>query len=45
MRDLHVKALNITLEAIVDKIAAAANLLMGKAGDGPPAVVFRGLKY
>jgi coenzyme F420-0:L-glutamate ligase/coenzyme F420-1:gamma-L-glutamate ligase len=29
----------------VDEIAAAANLLMGEAGDGTPAVVFRGLKY
>ncbi len=44
-RDLHGKALEITLEAIVDEIAAAANLLMGEAGDGTPAVVFRGLKY
>ncbi len=45
MRDLHGKALEITLEAIVDEIAAMANLLMGEAGDGTPAVVFRGLKY
>ena len=44
-RDMHGKALEITLEAIVDEIAAAANLLMGEAGDGTPAVVFRGLKY
>jgi coenzyme F420-0:L-glutamate ligase / coenzyme F420-1:gamma-L-glutamate ligase len=43
--DLHGKALEITLEAIVDEIAAMANLLMGEAGDGTPAVVFRGLKY
>ena len=43
--DLHGRALSITLEAIVDEIAAAANLLMGEAGDGTPAVVFRGLKY
>jgi coenzyme F420-0:L-glutamate ligase / coenzyme F420-1:gamma-L-glutamate ligase len=45
MRDMHGKALEITLEAIVDEIAAAANLLMGEAGDGTPAVVFRGLQY
>jgi len=45
VRDLHGKALEITLEAIVDEIAAMANLLMGEAGDGTPAVVFRGLKY
>ena len=44
-QDLHGKALEITLEAIVDEIAAMANLLMGEAGDGTPAVVFRGLKY
>jgi len=29
----------------VDEIAAMANMLMGEAGDGTPAVVFRGLKY
>jgi coenzyme F420-0:L-glutamate ligase/coenzyme F420-1:gamma-L-glutamate ligase len=29
----------------VDEIAAAANLLMGEAGDGTPAVIFRGLEY
>jgi coenzyme F420-0:L-glutamate ligase / coenzyme F420-1:gamma-L-glutamate ligase len=45
VQDLHCKTLEITLEAIVDEIAAAANLLMGEAGDGTPAVVFRGLKY
>jgi coenzyme F420-0:L-glutamate ligase/coenzyme F420-1:gamma-L-glutamate ligase len=44
-RDMHGKVLEITLEAIVDEIASAANLLMGEAGDGTPAVVFRGLKY
>ena len=42
---MHGKVLEITLEAIVDEIAAMANLLMGEAGDGTPAVVFRGLKY
>jgi coenzyme F420-0:L-glutamate ligase/coenzyme F420-1:gamma-L-glutamate ligase len=45
MRDLHGKVLEITLEAIVDEIASMANLLMGEAGDGTPAVVFRGLQY
>ncbi|MDM7911892.1 MAG: coenzyme F420-0:L-glutamate ligase [Methanotrichaceae archaeon] len=43
--DMHGRALEITLEAIVDEIASAANLLMGEAGDGTPAVVFRGLRY
>lgn len=41
--DIYGRPLEITLEAIVDEIAAAANLLMGEAGDGTPAVVFRGL--
>jgi len=44
-RDLHGKTLEITLEAIVDEIAGMANMLMGEAGDGTPAVVFRGLEY
>ncbi|HQE97408.1 MAG TPA: coenzyme F420-0:L-glutamate ligase [Methanothrix sp.] len=43
-RDLHGRPLEITLEAVVDEIASAANLLMGEAGDGTPAVVFRGLQ-
>jgi len=43
--DIHGKKLEITLEAVADEIASAANLLMGEAGDGTPAVVFRGLKY
>lgn len=44
-QDMHGKVLEITLEAIVDEIASAANLLMGEAGAGTPAVVFRGLVY
>jgi coenzyme F420-0:L-glutamate ligase/coenzyme F420-1:gamma-L-glutamate ligase len=44
-RDMHGKALEITLEAIVDEIAGMANLLMGEADDGTPAAVFRGLLY
>jgi coenzyme F420-0:L-glutamate ligase/coenzyme F420-1:gamma-L-glutamate ligase len=44
-QDMHGRELEITLEAIVDEIACASNLLMGEAGDGTPAVVFRGLKY
>lgn len=43
--DMHGRELEITLEAIADEIAAMANLLMGEAGDGTPAVVFRGLKF
>lgn len=44
-RDMHGKVLEITLEAVVDEIASAANLLMGEAGDGTPAIVFRGLRF
>lgn len=44
-QDMYGKILEITQEAIVDEIAAAANLLMGEAGDGTPAVVLRGLNY
>jgi len=43
--DMHGRMLEITLEAVVDEIAAAANLLMGEASAGTPAVVFRGLRY
>ncbi len=43
--DMHGRELEITLEAIVDEVASAANMLMGEAGDGTPAVVFRGLQY
>ncbi len=43
--DIHGRPLNITQEAIADEIAAAANLLMGEAGDATPVVVFRGLDY
>jgi coenzyme F420-0:L-glutamate ligase/coenzyme F420-1:gamma-L-glutamate ligase len=45
IKDLYGRPLEITQESIVDELAAAANLLMGEAGDGTPAVVFRGLGY
>lgn len=44
-RDLHGRPLEITLEAVADEMASAANLLMGEAGGGTPAVVLRGLDY
>lgn len=44
-RDIHGRALEITVEAIVDEIAGMANLIMGEAGDATPAAVIRGLKY
>ncbi|MBN1323310.1 MAG: coenzyme F420-0:L-glutamate ligase [Methanotrichaceae archaeon] len=43
--DLFGKALEITLESIVDEIAGIANMMMGEGGDGTPAVVLRGLSY
>jgi coenzyme F420-0:L-glutamate ligase / coenzyme F420-1:gamma-L-glutamate ligase len=43
--DIYGRALEITLEAVVDEIAGMANLLMGEAGDGTPAAVIRGLNY
>lgn len=42
--DLYGNKLEVTVECIADEIAAFANLLMGEAGDGIPAVIFRGLK-
>jgi len=44
-RDLNGRPLEITLEAIADEIAGMANLMMGEAGGGTPAVVIRGLDY
>jgi coenzyme F420-0:L-glutamate ligase / coenzyme F420-1:gamma-L-glutamate ligase len=44
-KDIHGKALEITLESIGDEVASMANVLMGEAGDGTPAVVIRGLNY
>ncbi|MDM7935474.1 MAG: coenzyme F420-0:L-glutamate ligase [Methanothrix sp.] len=43
--DIFGRELEITREAIVDEIAGMANLAMGEAGDGIPAVVVRGLEY
>jgi coenzyme F420-0:L-glutamate ligase / coenzyme F420-1:gamma-L-glutamate ligase len=43
--DLFGRPLNITVEAIADEIAAAANLLLGEAAGGTPVVVFRGFSY
>lgn len=43
--DLHDQVLEITQEAIVDEIAAMANLLLGEGSGGTPVAIFRGLKY
>ena len=42
--DLYGNVLEVTVECVVDEIAAFANLLMGEGSDATPAVVFRGLK-
>lgn len=41
--DLYGNVLEVTVECIADEIAAFANLIMGEAGDGIPAVIIRGL--
>lgn len=43
-RDLYGNVLQVTVECVADEIAAFANLIMGEAGDGIPAVIIRGLK-
>jgi coenzyme F420-0:L-glutamate ligase/coenzyme F420-1:gamma-L-glutamate ligase len=43
-RDLHGKPLHATILAVADELAAAAGLLMAKAG-GVPAVIVRGYRY
>jgi len=42
-RDLYGNELEVTVECVADEVAAFANLVMGEADDGIPAVVFRGL--
>nr|QNO49989.1 coenzyme F420:L-glutamate ligase [Methanosarcinales archaeon ANME-2c ERB4] len=43
--DLFGNVLEVANEAVVDEIAAAANLLFGEGSDGTPAVVIRGLDF
>lgn len=43
-RDRHAKALQATILAVADELAAAAGLVMGKS-EGIPAVVIRGYRY
>lgn len=43
-KDLYGNVLEVTVECVADEIAAFANLIMGEAGDGIPAVIIRGLK-
>ncbi|MEA1895177.1 MAG: coenzyme F420-0:L-glutamate ligase [Euryarchaeota archaeon] len=43
--DLFGNVLEVANEAVVDEIAAAANLLFGEGSDGTPAVVIRGFDF
>ncbi|MEA3283082.1 MAG: coenzyme F420-0:L-glutamate ligase [Euryarchaeota archaeon] len=44
-RDLFGNVLEVANEAVVDEIAATANLLFGEGSDGTPVVVVRGLDF
>ena len=43
--DLFGKPLEVTLSALADQVASAANLVTGEAGEGVPAVHVRGLRW
>jgi len=43
--DLHGRPLEITVTALADQIAAAADLLAGQADEGRPLVLVRGLRF
>jgi coenzyme F420-0:L-glutamate ligase/coenzyme F420-1:gamma-L-glutamate ligase len=43
--DLHGRALEITVTAFADQIAAAADLVAGQADEGRPLVLVRGLSF
>jgi coenzyme F420-0:L-glutamate ligase/coenzyme F420-1:gamma-L-glutamate ligase len=44
-RDREGRALQVTQVGLADEIAAAAQLLMGEADEGRPAVLVRGLRW
>jgi len=44
-RDLEGRALRVTQVGLADQIASAAELLMGEADEGRPAVLVRGLEW
>jgi coenzyme F420-0:L-glutamate ligase/coenzyme F420-1:gamma-L-glutamate ligase len=44
-RDLSGRELGVTVECVVDELAAAANLLMGEGSSGTPAVVARDWEF
>jgi coenzyme F420-0:L-glutamate ligase/coenzyme F420-1:gamma-L-glutamate ligase len=43
--DLHGRALEVTVTALADQIAAAADLIAGQADEGRPLVLVRGLRF
>jgi coenzyme F420-0:L-glutamate ligase/coenzyme F420-1:gamma-L-glutamate ligase len=43
--DLHGRPLEITITALADQIAAAADLVAGQADEGRPLVLVRGLRF
>jgi coenzyme F420-0:L-glutamate ligase/coenzyme F420-1:gamma-L-glutamate ligase len=43
--DLHGRALEVTVTALADQIAAAADLIAGQADEGRPLVLVRGLCF
>ena len=43
--DLFGRPLEVTLSALADQVASAANLVAGEAGEGVPAVHVRGLRW
>jgi len=44
-RDLFGHELKITIQGIVDEVAACANMLMGESNEGTPIAVIRGYEY
>ncbi|MDD4749657.1 MAG: coenzyme F420-0:L-glutamate ligase [Methanosarcinaceae archaeon] len=44
-KDLFGRTLEVSVEAVADELAGAANLLMGEAAGGLPVVLLRGLDY
>ncbi len=44
-RDRDGRELGVTVQAVVDELAAAANLVTGEGADGIPAVVVRGFQF
>ena len=39
------RELGVTVESVVDELAAASNLLSGEGADGTPVVVVRGFEF